>query len=87
MVALLRLSVFGLLALTLIYLVAAAYFGSLHRERLERDWEAAPEGSREDFVAAGMKAWRRGPRHRLLLAIYLGPVAAVAAIIYWLNFT
>lgn len=87
MVAFLRLAVFGLVALTVVYLIVAAYFASLHRERLERRWQAAPEGRREDFMAEGMRAWRHSARHKLILGVYVVPVLVVAALIYWLNFT
>lgn len=40
MVALLRLSVFGLVALTVFYWIMRIYLRSVHREQLENDWDA-----------------------------------------------
>lgn len=87
MIAFLRLAVFGLLALTVVYLIVAAYFASLHRERLEREWQAAPRGTREEFLAEGMRAWRHGARHKLILGVYVVPVLVVAGLIYLINYS
>ena len=41
MVALMRLLIFGLIALTVLYLAISWYSRSVRRQKMERDWEEA----------------------------------------------
>jgi hypothetical protein len=92
MIAFFRLAVFGLVALTIVYLIVSAYAASVRRERLEGEWDDTPPAggdakARAAFIAQGMRAWRHGFRHKLILAVYVVPMLLVAVIIYLLNFT
>ncbi|MBI1218459.1 MAG: hypothetical protein GC186_07910 [Rhodobacteraceae bacterium] len=91
MIALFRLAVFGLVALTVVYLIVSAYAASIRRERLQREWEGNAAGSdpaaQAEFVAAGMRDWRHGFRHKLILGVYVVPILLVAVVVYVLNFT
>ena len=85
--AFVKLVVFGLIGLTIIYLSLSVYSASLRRERLEKDYDAnpVPGQTREAFVAAGMAAYRSGLRPKLLLLVYVVPVVACGVIIYVIN--
>ena len=85
--AFLKLLVFGLIGLTIIYLSLSVYSASLRRERLEKTYDAdpVPGQSREAFVAAGMARYRSSLRPKLLLAVYVVPVVVVGLIIYVIN--
>lgn len=92
MIAFFRLAVFGLVALTVVYLIVSAYAASVRRERLEGEWDDNPPAgadaeARAAFIAEGMRAWRHGLRHKLILAVYVVPILMVAIIVYVLNFT
>ena len=85
--AFVKLVVFGLIGLTVIYLSLSVYSASLRRERLEKDYDAdpVPGQTREAFVAAGMAAYRSGLRPKLLLLVYVVPVVVCGVIIYVIN--
>ncbi|MCF7699148.1 hypothetical protein [Loktanella sp. M215] len=85
--AFLKLIVFGGIGLTIIYLSLSVYSASLRRERLEKDYDAdpVPGQTRDAFVATGMAAYRASLRPRLLLLVYVVPVAVGAVIVYVIN--
>ena len=92
MIAFFRLAVFGLVALTIGYLIVSAYAASVRRERLEGEWDDNPPAgadaeTRAAFIAEGMRTWRHGFRHKLILGVYVVPILGIAAIVYLLNFT
>ncbi|EAR52385.1 hypothetical protein OG2516_07907 [Oceanicola granulosus HTCC2516] len=83
-----RLLIFGLLALTVVYVCVSLYSRSVRREKLEERWDAAPEGDavdREAYIARGMEEYERSLRKRLILLVYVVPVVTVASIIYLIN--
>ncbi|RXV64024.1 hypothetical protein C6W92_08090 [Roseovarius sp. A46] len=87
MIALMRLLIFGGIALAALYLGLSWYFRAAHRERMERDWEAAGRpGNREAYIEEGMAQYERSLRRRLLWLVFILPVTAVAAIIWFTNF-
>ena len=71
------------LILTLSYVALSAYRRWDRRKSLEAAYDAAgPTGlSRDAFIAAGMTAYDRSLRKRLLLGVYLLPVLTVAILI------
>lgn len=88
--AFIRLVVFGFLALSVIYLSVSIYARSVHKERLEDDFdEANPDGgdpeARNAFVDAGMLAYKASLRPKLIGLVYVIPVIAVSVIIYTVN--
>lgn len=90
MLALLKLAVFLLLALTVVFLSVSAYSRSVRRERLEVRWDADPQGdaaAREAFIAAGMRDYESGLRRRLIWLVYVIPTVAVVVIVYITNFS
>jgi hypothetical protein len=87
MVALMRLLIFGLIALTVIYLAISWYSRSARRRKMERDWEEAGRpGDRTTYIEAGMVQYERSLRKRLIWLVYIVPVTAVVVIIYLTNF-
>lgn len=87
MIALMRLLIFGGIALGVLYLGLSWYFRAAHRESMERDWEAAGRpGNRDAYVAEGMAQYQRSLRRRLLWLVFILPVTAVVAIIWITNF-
>ncbi len=81
--------VFGiaLVGLTIIYLSMSAFLQSVRRDRLERQYDAAPVAGvhRDAHVAMGMTAYRPRLRRQLVVLVYLVPVAAVGIIVYVVN--
>ncbi|WP_102225493.1 hypothetical protein [Acidimangrovimonas sediminis] len=84
-----RAVVLGLAVLTVLYLLIAAYFRSVARERLERDWEEQYPGlegdARDEYIESGMKEYHGSLRRRLILGVYVVPIVAVAVIAYFVN--
>ncbi len=87
MIAIVRLAFFGLIGLTVVYLLVSVYSRSVRREKLEKTFDAGGiDGSREDYIKAGMQAYRRGLRRRLLWLIYIIPTLVVAVTVYFVNY-
>jgi hypothetical protein len=87
---LLRLVVFGFLALSVLYLALSVYFSSLIRERLEKEWRAENPGSQDEaahdaYVEAGIKAYNTGIRPKLILLVYVIPMLLVIAALVIIN--
>ncbi len=88
---LLRLVVFGFLALTVIYFSVAWYSRSVRREKLENEWDADhPEGgdaaARDAFIEKGMAEYHSSIRPKLILLVYVIPILAVGLLMYLINF-
>jgi hypothetical protein len=87
MIAMFRLALFGYLGLTVLYFLVSIYSRSTQREELEKEWDAAQgPGERDDYIAAGMAAYEKGLRKKLIWLVYVIPTLAVIAAIYLLNF-
>ncbi|EAQ24243.1 MULTISPECIES: hypothetical protein [unclassified Roseovarius] len=87
MLALMRLLIFGLIVLTLLYLGISWYSRSQRRQKMEHDWEEAGRpGDREAYIEAGMIQYQHSLRRRLILLVYIVPVTTVAVVIYMTNF-
>jgi hypothetical protein len=82
----LRLIFVALVGLTIVYFLVAVYSRSVRREKLEKQWAAdGLEGDRDAWIEAGMKAYEKGLKRRLLWLIYIVPMVAFAATIYFVN--
>ena len=87
MIGILRLVVFGFIALSVVYLLVTIYARSVRREALEKQFDAGGiEGARDAFITTGMDAYRHSLRRKLLLLVYLVPMAVVAVTIYLVNY-
>lgn len=84
MVALIRLVVFGFLALSVVYLAIWFYSRSVRRERLEKQWAAdhpdgGDAGERDAYIETGMTEYQNGIRPKLILLVYVIPAVLVIA--------
>lgn len=87
MLALLRLLLIGFAVLTVIYAALSLWSRRVRRRRLEREWdEAQGPGSRERFVADGLRHYDRSLRRKLILGVYILPLCLIALITYLTNF-
>lgn len=87
MLGFLRLAVFGLIGLTVIYWALRIYFRSTERERLEKEYDQGDvSGPRDEYIERGMQAYAHSLRRRLIWLVYVVPVAVVTALIWILNF-
>lgn len=92
MIGFLRLGIFGLIALVMLYGLASWYSRSVRREYLEKradrdiaDGTLEPT-ARTDYIEAGMHAYENSLRKKLLLGIIVVPIMAVGVITYMTNF-
>jgi len=85
--AFVRLVIFGLLGLSVVYLSLSIYSRSVRKERLEKQYDAAPvDGvSRDDYVQKGITEYNASLRPKLLLLVYIVPIVLVGAIVYITN--
>lgn len=73
--------------LTVIYVSVSLYSRAVRREKLEREWdEEIRVGDRNAFVREGLRDYDTSLRRRLILGIYIIPVAIVGTIIYLVNY-
>ncbi len=83
----LRMLFFALIGLTIVYFLVSIYSRSVRRERLEEQFDAGDrQGDRDEFIRQGLAAYDKGLRRKLLLLIYIVPLAAmfiIAAIVNW----
>ena len=91
MAGLLRLVVFGFLALSVVYLTVWVYSRSVRREKLEKRWaadhpEGGDEAARNAYIEKGMQDYLSGIRPKLIMLVYVVPVLAALALIYLINF-
>jgi len=87
MIGLVYLVVFGLLGLSVVYLLVSVYSRSVRREKLEKRFDAGDgEGDRDAYIEAGMKAYQHGLRRRLIWLVYIIPIVVVGVTIYLVNY-
>ena len=92
MIGMLRAGVLAFVLLTVVYLVVSIYSRSVRREKLEDAWDSDParEGAAKDerdaYIEAGMHAYRSGLRRKLILLVYIIPMAVVLATVYAVNY-
>lgn len=87
MIGIIRLAFFGFLLLTGVYFLVAVYSRSVRRERLEKKFDAGGiEGDRDAYIEAGMLAYEKGLKHRLLWLVYIIPTVVVALTVYFVNY-
>jgi hypothetical protein len=87
----LRLAFFLYVGVTIIYFVTGIYSRSVRREKLEKTWdtdparEGVPQAERTAFIEAGMIAYDKGLKKRLLWLIYILPTIGFGLTIYFIN--
>lgn len=82
-----RFLLFGFIAMSIVYVALWFYSRSVRREKLEDQWqEEQPDGlSREEFVNAGMDAYHKSLRPKLLLLVYIVPTLVLSIVIFVSN--
>lgn len=86
MIAIARLIFFGFIGLTVVYWLVAIYSRSVRREKLEKEFDAGGiEGSRDDYVAAGLEAYKHGLRRKLIVLVYIIPALVIGVTVYLVN--
>ena len=88
--AFVRLIVFGLIGLTVLYWMIAIYSRSVRRERLEKEFEAQNPGNidqdaRDTYVEAGMTAYNNSLRPKLIGLVYVVPTVVIFTMVYLMN--
>ena len=91
MFGIIRLAVLGLIGLSVLYLVVRTYARSVHRERLEKDWDANPPAGQGDseravWIESGLNAYEHSLRRKLIWLVFVLPVLAFAGIVYLVNY-
>lgn len=92
MLGMIRLGIFGLVGLTILYFLISLYSRSVRREKLENaaDEEIAAgtldAAGRDAYIENGMQAYDTSLRRKLILGVFVVPLVAVIALIYVTNF-
>ncbi len=90
MIGFLRMAVFGLIGMTVLYWLLRIYFRSTQREELEKEWDRDhPDGgdpdARDAYIEVGMERYGRSLRAKLIWLVYVIPTAAVLALLFLFN--
>ncbi len=84
----LQLIIGGFVGLSVVYWIVLAYVRSVRRETLENTFDAGGiAGLREDYIEKGMADYERGLQRRLVVLVYVIPVALIVVIAYVVNHT
>ncbi len=92
MIAIIRLVVFGFIALSVVYILVSIYSRSVRREKLEKAWDTDPEregaatADRDAYIAGGMAEYQHGLRRRLIWLVYIIPAVVVMTTVYLVNY-
>ncbi|MEO5615970.1 MAG: hypothetical protein ABIR04_13750 [Cypionkella sp.] len=87
MIGILRAAILGFVLLSVVYVLVSIYSRSVRREKLEKKFDAGGiEGDRDAYIEAGMQAYQKGLRHRLLWLVYIIPAVVVSATVYFVNY-
>lgn len=92
MLGAIRLGVFGLVVLTILYFLISLYSRSVRREKLENEAaEQIAQGTldaeaRDAYIEDGMRDYEGSLRRKLILGVFVVPVVVVIMLIYVTNF-
>lgn len=87
MFALLRLSIIGFFVLSLIFLVLSVWSRRTRRAKLNAQWdEEQMSGDRDAWIDEGLVDYDHSMRRKLILGVYVVPVAVISTIVYLTNF-
>ncbi len=91
MIALFKAGFLAFVLLTVVYLLVSIYSRSVRRERLEKEWDSNPDNlgaeteARDAYIKAGLLAYRNSLRRKLIVLVYIIPMAVVLATAYAVN--
>ena len=84
----LELIILAAVGLTAVYNLVSIYSRSVRREKLENEFDSGGiTGTRETHVAEGMTKYENGLRKRLILLVFVIPIAMIVVIAYMVNHT
>lgn len=87
MIALVRLFVPVMVLLTLVYFGLSIWSRQVRRRKLGAHYDSHDvTGTREEFIARGLRRYDRSLRRRLLLLVYILPLSLIALMVYLVNF-
>ena len=87
MIGILRAAVLGFVLLSVVYWLVSVYSRSVRREKLEKKFDAGGiEGDRDAYIEAGMQAYNKSLRRRLIWLVYIIPAVGVSATVYFVNY-
>jgi len=82
-----RMAVFGFLALAVIFILVTIYSRSVQREKLEDEWDNdIKTGDRDAYIENGLREYEGGLRKKLIWLVFIIPTLVVAGLIYVTNF-
>ncbi len=92
MVGLAKLLIFGFIGLSAVYFTISIYSRSVRREKLEDSWAENNPGSadmdaRAAYVEKGIAEYNVGIKRKLILLVYVVPIAAILAILIITNWS
>lgn len=87
---LVRLVIFGFLALSVIYVAVSVYSRSVRREKLEETWAEENPGNddmdaRNAYVKTGIAEYNSGIRPKLIGLVYVVPTVIVVGVLVATN--
>ena len=91
MIGLFKAGILAFVLLTVVYVIVSIYSRSVRREKLEKDWDSDPEklgaesSERDAYIKAGLNAYRHSLRRKLIVLVYIIPMAVVLATAYAVN--
>ncbi|MGR3321379.1 MAG: hypothetical protein ACU0DK_05550 [Pseudooceanicola sp.] len=87
MFALFQLLVVGFIVLTVIYAGVSLWSRQVRRGKLRKRWEEEGRpGDRDAYIREGLEDYDDSFRRKLILLVYIVPLAVIGAIIYAVNF-
>lgn len=87
MIAIIRLAIFGFVAMSVIYVMVSIYSRSVRREWLEKKYDAGGiEGDRDAYIEAGMQSYQHGLRRKLIWLVYIIPALVISVTVYLVNY-
>ncbi|MGR3452751.1 hypothetical protein [Pseudooceanicola sp.] len=79
--------VVGFAVLTLVYVIVSFWSRQVRRGKLKKRWESEGRpGDRETYVERGLAEYDDSFRRKLILLVYIVPLAVIVAIIYAVNY-
>ncbi|MCX7299704.1 MAG: hypothetical protein NTX73_04875 [Rhodobacterales bacterium] len=85
---LVRLILGGFVVLTAIYVILSIMSRRARRRELILEWDAgAMEGDKEAWISANLQAYDHSLRRKLILGVYVVPLAVIGTIIYVVNYS
>ena len=87
MIGAIRLFAAAFILLTVVYVWLSLRQRWRHRRALEEEFDAGGgDLPREEFIEEGMREYETSLKRRLILGVYIVPLAVVATLIYVTNF-